>query len=158
MNIGVISDTHSRAIPPTVLKAFKTVELIVHAGDFCAQEDLQKLSAIKEVKAVFGNMDEPALVKKLPPKIIFDWHGFKIGVFHGEGAANRIVDSVSAQFKKDKVDVIIFGHSHKPMNERIQNVLYFNPGSPNDTIVAPYCSYGMLEIISGKIVGKIIKL
>lgn len=158
MKIGVISDTHSRPIPEKVLKDLKKTDLIIHAGDFCDEDDLKVLSAIKPVKAVYGNMDEPALLKKLPAKQIFEWNGFKIGIYHGEGSPAQVLDKVKAQFAKDKVDAIIFGHSHKAFNETINNVLYFNPGSPNDTIVAPFCSYGTLEVINGKLVGKIIKL
>jgi putative phosphoesterase len=56
------------------------------------------------------------------------------------------------------VDVVIFGHSHWPVNETINNVLYFNPGSPNDVVRAPYCSYGIINIDAGKISAKIVKV
>jgi putative phosphoesterase len=158
MKIGVISDTHSRPIPEKVLKDFKGVDLIIHAGDFSSEADFKMLSAIKPVKAVCGNTDEPALAKKLPVKQIFEWNGFRIGVYHGEGAAPQVLERVKAQFAKDKVDVIVFGHSHHAINEKIKDVLYFNPGSPNDTICAPFCSYGILEVVNKQIVGKIIKI
>ena len=56
------------------------------------------------------------------------------------------------------MDCVIFGHSHQPFNETIDHVLYFNPGSPNDIISAPYCSYGILEVTDKKIVAKLIKV
>jgi predicted phosphodiesterase len=43
------------------------------------------------------------------------------------------------------------------MNEMRGSVLYFNPGSPNDAIFAPYQSYGILEI-NDRIVGTIVKV
>ena len=46
----------------------------------------------------------------------------------------------------EKPDIIVFGHSHLPMNEYIKGVLYFNPGSATDTVFAPYRSYGIIEI------------
>lgn len=64
---------------------------------------------------------------------------------------------VAAKFKSDNVDVIVFGHSHLPLNEKRSGVLYFNPGSPTDDIFSPYNSYGIIEV-SYNISAKIIKV
>ena len=53
--------------------------------------------------------------------------------------------------------MLVFGHSHQPMNEIKDGILHFNPGSPTDKIFAPFNSYGILEI-NDKINGKIIKI
>lgn len=158
MKIGVVADTHSKEVPKEVLSAFKEVDFIIHAGDFCTADDLKVFTGINTVKAVYGNMDESALCKNLPERLIFEYEGLKFGVYHGTGPAKRVLEFVQQEFKKDKLDVIVFGHSHCPINQKIGNVLYFNPGSPNDTVVAPYCSYGILEINDKKVTGKIIKL
>ena len=158
MKIGVVADTHSKNLPKQMIEDFKGVDLIVHAGDFCSLGDLERFKTIKEVKAVHGNMDEHALRKLLPRRQIFKLGNFTIGVFHGEGARNQVLDTVKAEFKNDKVDVAIFGHSHHALNEMAGDVLYFNPGSPNDTIFAPYCSYGILDLSGDKITGQIIKI
>ena len=157
MNIGVISDTHSNLIPPKVLEVFKKVDYIIHAGDFCDVSVVKTLQKIKDVKAVFGNMD-PAPVRKLfSAKQLIACGKFTIGLYHGEGPRVKIIERVTQEFKKDKVDVVVFGHSHEAFNEKIGEVLYFNPGSPND-IVAPSCSYGILSVTDEGIVGEIIKL
>lgn len=158
MRIGVVADTHSRKIPKQLLDDFKKVDLIIHAGDFCSEEDLKVFTQLKEVKAVYGNMDEWTLRRLLPRRQIFSIGQFAIGVFHGEGPPQGLLEVVKNEFKKDKIDAVIFGHSHQPFNQTMGHVLYFNPGSPNDTIFAPYCSYGILEEESGKLVGKIIKV
>jgi len=79
-------------------------------------------------------------------------------LIHGSGHPNKLIDFTGEVFKNEKVDVIVFGHSHTPINERRAGVLYFNPGSPTDKIFSPYNSYGILEIIDSKIEGKIIRL
>ncbi len=155
MKIGVVSDTHSHKIPRQMLEDFKDVEMIIHVGDICCQKVLDKLEQIKPVIAVFGNMDESPLKENLPRKRIIECGQFSIGCFHGEGPPFTLLDKVKNEFKKDKVQAVVFGHSHHPFNKVINKVLYFNPGSPNDLIFAPYRSYGLLEIdktISGKIV------
>ncbi len=155
MRIGVLSDTHSRPLPKKMLNDFQTVELIIHVGDFCALADLQKLEKIQKVEAVYGNMDDPDLKDFLPQRKIINCEGFSMGLFHGKGGPRQVLDSVREEFKKDKIHMAIFGHSHQPLNEEIDGVLYFNPGSPNDTVFAPFCSYGIIQItdtIKAKIV------
>ena len=159
MKIAVVADTHSRKIPPQLLEELSAVDCIVHAGDFCSLKDLEIFKRIKkEFKAVYGNMDEPEVKQSLPEQLIFNIEGIGVGVYHGAGPAQQVLESVESKFKNEKVDVIIFGHSHQPFNQMRKNVLFFNPGSPNDTIFAPYLSYGIIEIKNGKVLGKIIKL
>ncbi len=146
LRIGVVGDTHSRELPRMMLKDFKSVDLIIHAGDFCDTADYKMLADIAEVKAVYGNMDSAAIRKIFPRRQIIKLGAFSVGLFHGEGPPKTIFAGVKEEFKNDKVDIVIFGHSHNPLHHKEGNVLYFNPGSPNDTVFAPYCSYGIIEI------------
>ncbi|OGX25914.1 MAG: hypothetical protein A2787_08370 [Omnitrophica WOR_2 bacterium RIFCSPHIGHO2_01_FULL_48_9] len=158
MKIGVVSDTHSRELPGQMLKDFEKVDLIIHAGDFCSLKEYKTLAKIKDVQAVQGNMDYPEICKLFPRRQILEYGTVRIGLFHGEGPAQKILSVVEEEFKRDKVDAVIFGHSHQPFNECIKKTLYFNPGSPNDVVIAPYCSYGILEIANGQIDARIIKV
>lgn len=157
MTIGVISDTHSRPIPKEVLEAFRDVDLIIHSGDFCSLKDVKALSQMKTLKAVWGNMDGPEIRKLFPEKQIVEWNNFNIGIYHGMGARKQVLDFVKEKFADDKVDAVIFGHSHEAVNTIIDGVLYFNPGSPNDELAANR-SYGILSIKNKKLVGTIIKV
>ena len=158
MKIGVVSDTHSMELPAQMMNDFKTVDIIIHAGDFCTVADYEKLAKIKQVQAVYGNMDESAIRKLWPRKQILKYGNCTVGVFHGEGAPDHLLDTVTNEFKNDHVQLIIFGHSHQPLHQTIDHVIYFNPGSPNDTVFAPYRSYGIIEITANKINPKIIKV
>jgi uncharacterized protein len=158
MRIGVVSDTHSLEVPKQVFAAFRNVDLIIHAGDFSDVQTLKLFQKIKEVKGVWGNTDGPDIRKALPARQLIMAGKFKIGVYHGEGPGAKILERVQQEFKKDKLDAVIFGHSHRAFNETVKGVLYFNPGSPNDTISAPFCSYGVLNVTDKGISGEIIKL
>jgi len=158
MKIGVVSDTHSRELPQQMINDFKDVDVIIHAGDFCSLQDYHQLAATQEVKAVYGNMDEPDIRELFPRKQILKFEDCLIGLFHGEGPPNRLLERVKEEFNNEQVHVVIFGHSHLPCNEKSEDVLYFNPGSPNDTLFAPYCSYGILNINKDQIKAKIIKV
>ena len=138
--------------------ACKKVDLIIHAGDFCSTAELKFFQRIKQVRGVSGNMDGLDIRQVLPERDIFEIEGLNVGLVHGYGKPENVLSSVMSEFEKDKVDIVIFGHSHHPVNDKIDNVLYFNPGSPNDYVRAPYCSYGMLEINNGSVTGQIVRI
>ncbi len=158
MKIGVVSDTHSLPLPEQMLKDFRQMDLIVHAGDFCSVREVEQLKKIKELKAVHGNMDESSVRKLFPRSQILEWEGTRVGLFHGEGSRSAILDTVRSEFKGQRLNAVIFGHSHQPLVEEIEGTLFLNPGSPNDTVTAPYCSYGVLECLGDKVKAKIIKI
>lgn len=158
MIIGVLSDTHSLNLPTIMLDAFKKVDLIIHCGDICDNDVLKQLQAIKKVVAVQGNMDDLMLKKKLPLKEKLELEGVKIGIYHGHGMTRDALANATAQFTNDPVDILLFGHSHKPLLEKKGNITYFNPGSPNDVVRAPYFSYGIIEVNAGKYKASIIKI
>jgi len=158
IKIAVLSDTHSYMIPDQVRKALKDADFVIHAGDICDAKLFKEISDLNTVKAVYGNMDEAALRRKLPRRLIFKCEGLQIGVVHGNGSPEGLISRVEQDFEGQKVDVVVFGHSHEPFNKKIGEVLFFNPGSPNDNIFAPYRSYGILEIHGEAVKAKIIKV
>lgn len=161
MRIGVLADTHipdrAQDIPAKILEDFRGADLILLAGDLTIPFVLNRLKKIAPVTAVFGNMDLPEVVKILKRKEIITFGKFKIGLFHGFGHPDKIIEQLKTEFKDDQVDIIVFGHSHSPMNEYIGKTLFFNPGSPTDRIFAPYNSYGVIEI-NDKITAQIKRL
>jgi uncharacterized protein len=161
MKIGVISDTHipvfSKDLPAAVREAFLTCDLIVHAGDSIERSAIQMLRDITETKAVKGNMDSEDLKRDLPESIVFDCAGKKIGVTHGKGSGSKILDFVKKSFNQ-KLDVIIFGHSHTSFNQLIDGTLFFNPGSATDNVFSGRRTFGIIEINGDDVRGEIIEI
>ena len=160
MKILVLSDTHmprsAQDLPQEVYDRIGDVDMIIHAGDLSEMEILDKLRALRPTTAVCGNMDSMRLRSVLKEKEVIEIEGVKIGLVHGHGAPINLVETVKKEFKG--ADAIIFGHSHKPMNEVKDGILFFNPGSPTDIVFAPYRSYGIIDVTKGKIKGEIVKL
>jgi len=151
MKIGVVSDTHiperAKEIPLKVIQGLKGCAVILHAGDLVELKVLDILKDLtKEVIAVYGNMDYPEVRKRLPSKQIIELEGMRIGIFHGWGSPYKLKEVVSDAFKEENPGIIVFGHSHYPVSEKIKDIYYFNPGSPTDKIFSPFNSYGILEI------------
>lgn len=159
MKIGVISDTHipinADNLPQELETYFKDVDMILHAGDLTELSVLENLAKLSpRVEAVSGNMDSKTIQSKLPEKMVIKAGNYSIGLVHGWGPPQGLIERISKIFKN--VDIIVFGHSHKPICERRNNVLFFNPGSATDTVHASYRSIGILEL-NKEIKAKIIK-
>ncbi len=84
--------------------------------------------------------------KHLPEKKIIQAGKFKIGLIHGGGSVRDLEDRVVKKFRDDKVDCIVYGHSHRANVERRDNVLLVNPGSPTDKIHAALNSYAVITV------------
>ena len=68
-------------------------------------------------------MDPGATRKTLPTKLIIEVGHFKIGLTHGFGPPSGLMEIVRSQF--DKVDAIVYGHSHSPVNQTNGGILFF---------------------------------
>ncbi|MBU2541189.1 MAG: YfcE family phosphodiesterase [Candidatus Omnitrophica bacterium] len=162
MKVVVISDTHiperAEQLPTSFLEKAKDADLILHAGDLADISVLSELKKISKVVAVWGNMDSPEVKKTLKEKEIIKIEDISIGLMHGRGHPNYLIKFLTEQFRSDAVDIIIFGHSHKPMNKEIDDILFFNPGSLTDDFFSDYASFGVIEIKTGKYKAKIEKL
>jgi uncharacterized protein len=124
MLVGLVSDTHG-LLRPEVFTALQGVDLILHAGDVGGQRLLDELGVIAPVHAVFGNTDAPG-DPGLRSHVALDLEGLSIHVSHGHEVGSPTVEKLLARYT---ADVIVFGHTHKPLVERIGPRLVVNPGA-----------------------------
>jgi putative phosphoesterase len=151
VRIVVLADTHVNKLehlPKKIINALPTVDLIIHAGDFTDAQLLKELKEIREVKAVHGNMDSEELKAALPTKEIVETKNKRIGITHGSGAPWGIEERVRKVFESDRIDIIVYGHSHRTQNKVINDILFFNPGKAED-------SFGII-LIDGEAKGEIV--
>ena len=119
--LGIISDTHG-LLRPEALAFLQGCTHILHAGDICTADVLTHLAGIAPVTAVRGNNDWGAWAEAIPETRLIELAGIYIYMLHD--LAQLDIDPVAAG-----VDVVLSGHSHKPLIERRDGVLYLNPGS-----------------------------
>ena len=142
MRTGVLSDTHTHSledIPRKVSDSLSSADMIIHSGDFTTMEVLNGLKKLGKVKAVQGNMDSAELKGILPAKEVLEVGNKRIGITHGSGGPWGIEQRVRKIFDQDRVDVIVYGHSHKSQSKVIDGILFFNPGKAEN-------SFGILTI------------
>jgi putative phosphoesterase len=98
------------------------VALIIHAGDIGSPSVIAGLNRIAPVIAIRGNVDTGQWAQQYPETQTLTLAGRCIHVLHDIKTLQ--LDPVSSG-----VDVVIFGHSHRPGIETIRGVLHLNPGS-----------------------------
>jgi len=152
MKVGLISDTHVPArahrLPAKVLEIFlaEKVEAILHAGDIERMEVLEELSAIAPVTAVAGNMDGRMEMADLPECRVVVCGQYHIGLAHGWGSPQGIVQRILERFGKTRLDILVYGHTHHPADEVIRGVRAINPGSTAGNYVLAYPTAGILDL------------
>jgi putative phosphoesterase len=156
MKIGVISDTHLKKPSPELLRlagtVFKDVDMILHAGDIVSLQVLKVFQG-KQVVAVRGNMDLPDSKDILNDLEIVEVNNFRIGLVHGWDSPAGLEQRIRKKF--DRVDAIVYGHSHNPANHVVDGVLFFNPGSFKSDWRSKDMTVGILtldETITGEII------
>ena len=149
MQIGVIADTHSK-MRPEALEALKGSEVILHAGDVGRDDVLDALEAIAPVIAIRGNIDKSGRAAELPDTRDLEFLGKALYMLH---------DVKTLDFDpQGRYRVVIAGHSHKPRNEWIGDVLYFNPGGAGPRRFTLPITVGRLEVTEDGVTGEIVEL
>jgi uncharacterized protein len=150
MKIVVLSDTHmpkgGKILPKRVTDELKDANLIIHAGDWQTIDVYNELKSYAKVEGVFGNVDGPDIQELFQEKLIVEVNGFKIGITHGHGKGKTTEKRAIQAFDNEKVDCIIFGHSHIPIKRYEKEVLLFNPGSPTDKRRQEKLSFGVFYL------------
>jgi uncharacterized protein len=119
--IGLISDTHN-LVRPEALRHLAGCDAIIHAGDICEAAVLDALERIAPVTAVRGNNDTGAWARALPTHATLSAQQVKIRVVHD-------LADLDSDLRTQGIAVVVSGHSHKPLIEERDGVLFVNPGS-----------------------------
>lgn len=129
MKIAVISDTHG-FIEEIVSDLMHNAEVdkILHLGDFT--KDAKKISNLtsKEVLVVKGNCD--MLDKKNPLELCIEFEGCKILMVHGHEYNVKLgLTKLYYRAMEQGADLVLYGHSHILAIDKIDDILFLNPGS-----------------------------
>jgi putative phosphoesterase len=121
LRVGLVSDTHG--LLRAAARAFASgCDYIIHGGDIGSARILDELAAMAPLIAVRGNNDKEAWAAHLPETEMIRVGGVFVYVIHD-------ISQLDIEPHAAGVQVIVSGHSHKPMIERRDGILYVNPGS-----------------------------
>jgi uncharacterized protein len=154
LRVALIADTHFHvpgvALPPRCAEQIRGADLLLHAGDVSIEESLEEIGRLgPPVRAVHGNVDSPQLQGRLPEVLSVELDGVAITMLHDAGPAGGRLKRMRARFPDS--DVVVFGHSHMPLDEEDNGFRIFNPGSPTQRRRSPSHTMGVAEISNGQI-------
>jgi uncharacterized protein len=155
MRVVVLADTHAprrwKSCPPAVAGWLRHADVILHAGDVCTAAVLNELAEYAPVHAVAGNNDGPDVTAwGAQPRLQTELAGLMVAMIHDAGAADGRLRRMRTTFPD--ADVVVYGHSHIPLDAHDGAFRIFNPGSPTDRRRQPHGTIGVLEIDSGRLV------
>ncbi len=130
--IVVFSDTHCYTwddVHPDIRAAAAEADIVIHCGDLVRMDVVEGLRrAAKQAVVVHGNSDPPDVRRAIPYVEMLEVEGTRIGVTHPAWGGPEFPPEDLLDDFPDVPDVILFGHTHEPMNEIINGVLFLNPG------------------------------
>jgi len=152
MRIGVVSDTHNQLRNVRrIVELFNAarVDRVVHTGDITQAKTLEVLTGLEApLVGVFGNNDEreslravarEAGIRLEEPPLSIAWAERRLLVVHDP---HFLDDGALAAH-----DVVLHGHTHRPVHERRNGTLVFNPGECAG-MLAGHNAVGVLELAS----------
>ena len=139
-------------------QAVRGAEWVVHCGDFTSMGVLEELRRLTpHFVGVFGNADPSNIRHQLSHQVTFELEGRKIVVIHPPwgGHPDGLEKELALRFPD--VDAILFGHTHEPCNEKINNTLLLNPGQGYASFMVP-ASLAILTVTRSELSGELLTL
>ena len=118
MRLAILSDTHG-LLRPEVAEYLKAADAILHAGDINRQEIVDQFRQYAPLHIVRGNNDKE-WAADLPHHLTVTLGGVSFYLVHNK---KEIPADLSG------IDAVVFGHSHKYLQEEQGGLLWLNPGS-----------------------------
>ncbi len=153
MKLGLISDTHG-FLDPRLPKIFQGVDHILHAGDIGPDHLIAQLKSIAPVTAVLGNNDHSPCFPLTQLFVSGEWKC----LVHHIVTPQALTEELRARIARDQPDVVVFGHSHQPFEQRLHGVLFVNPGYAGKPRFGQARSVAVLESRGRKLETRFVRL
>lgn len=154
MRVVVLSDTHAprfwKSCPAAVAEQLRRADLVLHAGDVCTPAVLDELAGYAPLRVVRGNNDGPDVAAwGAPDTLELDLDGLPVAMVHDAGPKQGRPARMRKRFPA--AALVVFGHSHIPLDESADGIRIFNPGSPTDKRRQPHRTLGLLDVADGRL-------
>jgi hypothetical protein len=128
VRIALVSDTHGLA-DPKLTDLFRGCEHVLHAGDMVTAPVLDMLARLAPVTAVRGNNDFDPRFERLPESAVVPVGDLRLLLVHDLGSREHSRPRAGAALARERPDIVVHGHSHRPGADLHAGRLYVNPGS-----------------------------
>lgn len=140
MKLAILSDTHG-LLRPEVVEQLKHADVIFHAGDINRQSIVDELRQYAPLHIVRGNNDKE-WADAIPHDLTVTLDGVTFYMIHNRKQLPASLDGV---------DVVVFGHTHKYVQEDQGGILWLNPGSCGPRRFHQEITMMTAELTGGKI-------
>ena len=140
MKLAILSDTHG-LLRPEVVEHLKTADAILHGGDINKQSIVDQLRQYAPLYVVRGNNDKE-WAEDIPHDLTITLDGVTFYMIHNKKELPATLNGV---------DVVVFGHSHKYVQEEKNGILWLNPGSCGPRRFHQEITMMMAELADGEI-------
>ena len=140
MKIAILSDTHG-LLRPEVVEQLKNADAILHGGDINKQSIVDELRQYAPLYVVRGNNDKE-WAEEIPHDLTVTLEGVTFYMVHNK---KEVPADLSG------LDVVVFGHSHKYVEEEKDGVWWLNPGSCGPRRFLQEITMMMAEVADGQI-------
>lgn len=150
--IGLLSDTHGH-LHEKVFDFFSDCQEIWHAGDIGTPDVLDRLSAFRTTRAVYGNIDGRDIRMACPLHQVFKCEEVKVFMTHIGGYPGRYNPTARKMIEEEKPQLFISGHSHilKVMNDSRHHLLHINPGAAGNSGIHQHITLVKFKISGNRI-------
>lgn len=146
--IGLIADTHNR-LRDEALRFLDGCDHILHAGDVGDESILERLAELAPLTTVRGNNDRADWAERLPHTARCRFEEVELLMIH---------DLKELEQPPAEVQVVVAGHSHKPVLRREGDLLYVNPGSAGPRRFTLPIAIGELEVAGDTVTARVYEL
>lgn len=140
MKIAILSDTHG-LLRPEVVEQLKNADAILHGGDINKQSIVDELRQYAPLYVVRGNNDKE-WAEEIPHDLTVTLEGVTFYMVHNK---KEVPADLSG------VDAVVFGHSHKYVQEEKDGIWWLNPGSCGPRRFHQEIAMMMAEVADGQI-------
>lgn len=129
MKIGITGDTHGRIESVrSLLKVIQPVDYWFHTGDYSQDARFLQLRTNLPLAVVSGNTDKPEGRANIDEFPVLE--GYKIWLTHGHKyLKGQGIEELVWWARILEVNIVVFGHIHRPIVEWFGDILVINPGS-----------------------------
>jgi uncharacterized protein len=161
VRVLVVSDTHvpdfARGLPGVVLREAARADLILHAGDVTSRAPLDELAAHAPVIVALGNGDGEEVARwGARPRVETEIEDVRVAMVHDSGPRKGRPARLRRWFPL--ADVVVFGHSHIPVDVDADGIRLLNPGSPTWKRRQPTPTYGILTARGSRVTTRIVEI
>lgn len=128
--ILLLSDTHGY-LDEGILNHASQADEIWHAGDIGNIETADRLSAVKKLRAVYGNIDDVKIRTAFPLHNRFVVENLHVMITHIGGYPGKYNPAIRTELQRNPPQLFVCGHSHilRVMRDPKLNLLHINPGA-----------------------------